>query len=131
MSARNPPAETKQVAQVDLTLIHTNQCGWGSGGGGGASVAETWRALEDALAAGKTKSIGVSHFAQKDIKKLMETAKIKPVSRRHAAATNGLNVSSTIVMPLVDDDLFVEGWSAYGYEASKVSANGIYLGQSC
>ena len=37
-------------------LIHNQECGWG------ASVAETWKALEAALAAGQTKSIGVSHF---------------------------------------------------------------------
>lgn len=38
-----------------------------------------WRALEDAYKAGKLRAIGVSNFLQKDIKKLWETAEIKPM----------------------------------------------------
>ena len=37
------------------------------------------RALEEALAAGQTKSIGVSHFLEKDLAALMTTANTKPV----------------------------------------------------
>ncbi len=39
---------------------------------------EVWRALEDAVAAGKVKSIGVSNFNQKDLENILEDCKIKP-----------------------------------------------------
>lgn len=39
---------------------------------------EVWRALEDAVAAGKVKSIGVSNFKQKDLENILEDCKIKP-----------------------------------------------------
>ena len=38
-----------------------------------------WRALEDALRAGKLRAIGVSNFLQVDIDSLWETAEIKPM----------------------------------------------------
>ncbi len=39
---------------------------------------EVWRALEDAVAAGKVRSIGVSNFNQKDLENILEDCKIKP-----------------------------------------------------
>jgi len=61
------------VGEVDLTLIHFPRCS------GGQSVAETWRALEDAKAAGLTKAIGVSHFGASDFEALAKTQKEPPV----------------------------------------------------
>ena len=40
---------------------------------------EAWRALEDALAAGKLRAIGVSNFLQGDIDSLWEAATVKPM----------------------------------------------------
>ena len=40
---------------------------------------EAWRALEDALTAGKVRAIGVSNFLEQDIESLCETAKVKPM----------------------------------------------------
>lgn len=40
---------------------------------------EAWRALEDALKAGKLRAIGVSNFLQGDIDSLWETAEVKPM----------------------------------------------------
>ena len=40
---------------------------------------EAWRALEDALKAGKLRAIGVSNFLKGDIDSLWETAEIKPM----------------------------------------------------
>lgn len=37
-----------------------------------------WKALEDALAAGKTRSIGVINYCEGSLKCLLETAKVKP-----------------------------------------------------
>ena len=40
---------------------------------------EAWRALEDALKAGKLRAIGVSNFLKEDIESLWEAASIKPM----------------------------------------------------
>ena len=40
---------------------------------------EAWRALEDALRAGKLRAIGVSNFLKGDIDSLWETAEVKPM----------------------------------------------------
>lgn len=40
---------------------------------------EAWRALEDALKAGKLRAIGVSNFLKEDIDSLWESAEIKPM----------------------------------------------------
>ena len=60
------------MSAADLTLIHFDKC-WGSG-----SIDETWRALEDAQASGKTRAIGVSNFGAKDLKALKLKAKTWP-----------------------------------------------------
>lgn len=40
---------------------------------------EVWRALEDALAAGRLRAIGVSNFLREDIENLWESARVKPM----------------------------------------------------
>ncbi len=55
---------------VDLYLIHA-PCD-------SATRADAWRALEDAHAKGLLRDIGVSNFSEAHLKKLMETAKVKP-----------------------------------------------------
>lgn len=45
-------------------LIHFNKCEFGG------SVAETWKALQEAKSAGQARSIGVSHFTISDLEKL-------------------------------------------------------------
>lgn len=40
---------------------------------------QVWKALEDALSAGKVRAIGVSNFLQQDIDSLLETANVKPM----------------------------------------------------
>lgn len=40
---------------------------------------QVWKALEEALSAGKLRAIGVSNFSQTDIESLLETANVKPM----------------------------------------------------
>eukprot|EP01062_Namystynia_karyoxenos_P000822 TRINITY_DN10298_c0_g3_i1.p1 TRINITY_DN10298_c0_g3~~TRINITY_DN10298_c0_g3_i1.p1 ORF type:complete len:324 (+),score=125.07 TRINITY_DN10298_c0_g3_i1:106-972(+) len=61
------------VTQVDLTLVHYPWCELGG------SLSGTWQALEEAQAAGQTRSIGVSNFKQADFEKLFKSAKVRPV----------------------------------------------------
>lgn len=39
---------------------------------------ETWRALEDCVATGKIRSLGVSNFNHKQISRIIENCTIKP-----------------------------------------------------
>lgn len=80
------------VASVDLTLIHFNKC-WGSKG---ASLAETWRALEDARAAGKSKAIGVSNFAAADLVALKRGARYWPPAVNQMSTSVGYHDDATM-----------------------------------
>ncbi|MCG7210068.1 aldo/keto reductase [Streptomyces arenae] len=53
---------------VDLVLLHTYSATWQSG----------WRLLEQALAEGKTRSIGISNFNGKRLEDLLNFATVKP-----------------------------------------------------
>jgi diketogulonate reductase-like aldo/keto reductase len=66
-----------QVEQVDLTIIH-QQCHTA------AQAADTWRALEDAQTAGKTKTIGVSNFEISDLEALAKTQRVAPVLNQYS-----------------------------------------------
>ena len=59
------PQPWKEVNQSDNRYVEGNR--------------EAWRALEDALKAGKLRAIGVSNFLKGDINSLWETAKVKPM----------------------------------------------------
>lgn len=78
------------VKSVDLTLIHFDRC-FGLG-----SVAETWRALEDAKASGKSKAIGVSNFKVDDLKKLKATAHVWPPAVNQCSMSVGYHDDETI-----------------------------------
>ena len=55
---------------IDLMLLHQP--------GPSATRAETWRALEEFLAEGKLRSIGVSNFGVDHLEKLSNTARVTP-----------------------------------------------------
>lgn len=70
--------EKLQLEYLDLYLIHwpnplALRDRWAE------TNAQTWRAMEEAVAAGKIRAIGVSNFRAKHLDALLETAKIKPV----------------------------------------------------
>ncbi|AOG60486.1 aldo/keto reductase [Spiroplasma helicoides] len=61
--------EELELDYIDLILIH-----WPT-----PERLECWKALEEAVEAGKVKSIGISNFLEGHIDELMKFAKIKPV----------------------------------------------------
>ncbi|AOG60484.1 aldo/keto reductase [Spiroplasma helicoides] len=61
--------EELELDYIDLILIH-----WPT-----PQRLECWKALEEAVEAGKVKSIGISNFLEEHIDELMKVAKIKPV----------------------------------------------------
>lgn len=79
--------------------------------------AETWQAMEEAQAAGKIRSIGVSNFMPRHLRPLLETAKVKPsvnqimlnpgVQQREVQAFNNKeNILSTAYSPLARGEVF-------------------------
>ncbi|MCG4808399.1 aldo/keto reductase, partial [Collinsella aerofaciens] len=63
---------------LDLYLIHwpnpvAIRDHWAEGN------AEAWRAMEEAVQAGKIRAIGVSNFRRHHLEALLKTAEIKPV----------------------------------------------------
>ncbi|MGN0918957.1 MAG: aldo/keto reductase [Oxalobacter sp.] len=67
---------------IDLMLIHSPQP-WADVNQSDNRYLEenrqVWKAMEDALAAGKVRAIGISNFLQGDIDSLWETATVKPM----------------------------------------------------
>ena len=78
-----------------LTLIHFPGTGHFPCSDGG-SVAETWRALEAARAAGKTASIGVSNFGVADLRELKRAAKVWPPAVNQGSMSVGYHDDETI-----------------------------------
>ena len=70
---------TMGLEYIDLMLIHSPQP-WDDFRGGDYAEGNraAWRALEEALAAGKLRAIGVSNFQQADIEGLLEGASVVP-----------------------------------------------------
>ncbi|MGT2865847.1 aldo/keto reductase [Streptococcus fryi] len=74
--------------------------------------AETWRALEEALAEGKVRAIGVSNFMEHHLDALLETAKVMP-------AVNQIRLSpgitqESIVSKCRDLGIVLEAYSPFG-----------------
>ena len=70
---------TMGLDYIDLMLIHSPQP-WDDFRGGDYAEGNraAWRALEEALAAGKLRAIGVSNFQQADVESLLDGASVVP-----------------------------------------------------
>lgn len=74
--------------------------------------AESWRAMEEAVAEGKIKAIGVSNFHPHHIDALLETAKIKPVVNQ--IFLNPSDMQPEIVTYCREKDILLEAYSPLG-----------------
>ena len=70
--------EALGLGYIDLYLIHAPWPWSNIGEDCTAGNIEAWRAMTDILASGKVRAIGVSNFAVKDIKALIEATGVKP-----------------------------------------------------
>lgn len=91
-----------RVSYVDLMLIHfpSGDCG------------NAWRVLEDLVARGRIRAIGISNFNRSSIESLMRTAKIKP-------ALNQIRLNV-----LVHDDDIIESCREHGIRVEAYSPVG-------
>ncbi|MFW7402129.1 aldo/keto reductase [Vagococcus fluvialis] len=74
--------------------------------------AESWRAMEEAVAEGKIKAIGVSNFHPHHIGALLKTAKIKPVVNQ--IFLNPSDMQPEIVSYCREKDILLEAYSPLG-----------------
>lgn len=107
------------VDVVDLTLIHFPRCK------GGASVAATWRALEEAKAAGSSKAIGVSNFVPSDLEELKKTATTWPPAINQCSMSVGYHDDKTIAYCDANDIVYM----AYSplCVATQTAAHGLQM----
>lgn len=82
MESIDESLKTMGFEYIDLMLIHSPQP-WAevnqSDNRYTEENREVWRALENAMKAGKLRAIGISNFLEEDIKNLMEACTVKPM----------------------------------------------------
>ena len=84
---------------------------------------EAWRALEDALKAGKVRAIGVSNFLKDDLDSLLETAEVKPMVDQVLCHIS--NTPLSLMEYCRDKDIWVEAYAPVAHgEALKNPAIG-------
>ncbi len=79
---------------------------------------EIWRALEDALEAGKLRAIGVSNFLEEDVQNILKTARIKPQVNQILAHIS--NTPLDLIQYCQNEGIAVEAYSPVAHgEALK------------
>lgn len=98
------PQPWKEVNQSDNRYMEENK--------------EVWRAMEDALRAGKLRAIGVSNFLEEDIENIAETGTVKPMVNQVLAHIT--NTPFHLIAYCEKQDILVEAYSPVAHgEALK------------
>lgn len=77
---------------------------------------EAWRALEDALEAGKLRAIGVSNFLEQDIENILEDCRVKPMVNQILAHIS--NTPFDLIDYCKSKDIVVEAYSPVAHGAA-------------
>jgi len=98
------PQPWKEVNQSDNRYTEENK--------------EVWRAMENALKAGKLRAIGVSNFLEEDIENIVETGTVKPMVNQVLAHIT--NTPFNLIEYCEKQDILVEAYSPVAHgEALK------------
>ncbi|MHC5522420.1 aldo/keto reductase [Ligilactobacillus saerimneri] len=106
---------------LDLYLIHWPANEKQFGAEATKINAETWRAMEELYHAGKIRAIGLSNFMPHHVKKLLETATVKPMVDQievHPGWTHADEIKELQAM-----DIVVEAWGPLGGQGATVLTN--------
>ncbi len=98
---------------------------------------EVWRALEDAVEAGKVRSIGVSNFDQKDLENILENCRIRPAVNQVLAHIS--NTPFEIIDFCQKNGIQIEAYSPVGHGemlkneavAEMAAKYGVSIAQLC
>ncbi len=74
---------------------------------------QAWRALEEALAAGKLRAIGVSNFEPVDLDNILEHGSVRPAVNQILAHV--ANTPFELIRYCQDKDILVEAYSPFGH----------------
>lgn len=111
---------------IDLMLIHSPQpwAEFREGGNFDEGNLEAWRALEEALQAGKLRAIGVSNFERADLDNIIDHGTLKPVVNQVLAHVG--NTPFDLIDYCRSRDVLVEAYSPVAHGAALGNAD---LGQ--
>jgi len=99
------------IDYLDLLLIHAPES-WAEFHGGNhyfEENLEVWKAMEEAVQAGKVRSIGVSNFKQADLTNILENCSIKPTVNQ--LLTHIGNTSFELLKQAQANEILVEAYS--------------------
>ena len=107
---------TTGLDHIDLMLIHAPQP-WNDFRGGNYDEGNlaAWRALEEALQAGKLRAIGVSNFQQHDLDNILENGTVAPHLNQVLAHVG--NTPDELIAYCQAKDILVEGYSPVAHGA--------------
>lgn len=140
MESIDESLKTMGFEYIDLMLIHSPQP-WvevnQSNNRYTEENREVWRALEDAMKAGKLRAIGISNFLEEDIKNLMEACTVKPMVNQVLAHIT--NTPFELIDYCKSQNILVEAYSPVAHgEALKnpeilkmAEKYGVSLAQLC
>lgn len=108
--------DTLGLDYIDLMLIHSPQP-WADfrGGDYADENRHVWRALEEALEAGKVRSIGVSNFQQQDLENILQGATVVP--HVNQLLVHAGNTPSELLAYCEDKGILVEAYSPIAHGA--------------
>jgi diketogulonate reductase-like aldo/keto reductase len=118
--------KTMGLEYLDLMLIHSPQPWVDVNQSDNRYLAENrqvWKALEDALVAGKVRAIGISNFLESDIENLQQTAAVKPMVNQILCHIG--NTPTDLIMYCQKHGMVLEAYSPIAHgEALKNPATG-------
>lgn len=106
---------TMGLDYIDLFIIHSPQPWgeWASGDRFFDGNLAAWKAMEEALEAGKLRAIGVSNFQQADLANLLDNAAVKPMINQVLAHVG--NTPFDLIDYATDKGMLVEAYSPIGH----------------
>ncbi|NIY73445.1 aldo/keto reductase [Marivivens donghaensis] len=107
--------ETMGLDYIDLFIIHSPQpwAEWGTDDRYFEGNLAAWKAMEEAVAAGKLRAIGVSNFQKPDLDNLIENASVKPMILQLLAHVG--NTPFELIDYATSKDMLVEAYSPIGH----------------
>ncbi|WP_306132179.1 aldo/keto reductase [Roseivivax marinus] len=114
-SAIEGSLETLGLDYIDLLVIHSPQP-WDQFGSDDRFFEgnlAAWKAMEEALEAGKVRSIGVSNFQKADLDNLLQNATVKPMIDQVLAHVG--NTPFDLIKHATDNGMLVEAYSPIGH----------------
>lgn len=105
--------ERLDLDYVDLLLFHQPY----------GDYVDGWRAMEEAVRAGKVRSIGLSNFPARKIEQIMEVAQIKPAALQVELNPYWNQHALKAELGKMDlEDVVLEGWYPFGHGDAKLLA---------